>query len=271
MCDNIHLPLVNLTPTMRCNLNCGLCGVLVPQYDYRPHMTKEDFSKTLHAVFEIADSVGKLQITGGEPLLHPDLPEMLEECFQFAAKFEKLWLFTNCAVPLKPQLAEVLENYKDRMVVHASDYGVRQEITEQIVGFLEETGCTYRHLKYFGEHQYADGWVDQGDFVCHNRSEMELAEVFSRCTHIARGGSWYVRNGQMHWCGRSIRGVEVGKIPLCEEDYLDIFTGTVEERREKLSRLMQVEFIRACDYCNGYYGTENTEKRHPAGEQMQKC
>lgn len=268
MSEKIHLPLINLTPTMRCNLKCKLCGVLVPQYDYRPHMTTADFSKTLRAVFEIADSVGKLQITGGEPLLHSDLPEMLEECFQYAGQFETLWLFTNCAVPIRPQLMKTLERHRDKIFVHASDYGVRREAADQLIEFLEHSGCAYRYLKYFGECQYADGWVDQGDFVSHNRSDAELAKIFAACTHVTRGGSWYVRNGQMHWCGRSIRGVEVGKIPPCEEDYLDIFAGTVQERREKLSQLTQVKSILACDYCNGYYGTQDAAKRYPAGEQM---
>ena len=72
----------------------------------------------------------------------------------------------------------------------------------------------------------------------------------------------------MHWCGRSIRGTEVGKIPLREEDYLDIFSGSIEERREKLRTLMSAKTILACDYCNGYYGTEDACKRHPAGEQV---
>ena len=29
---------INFTPTMRCNLKCKLCGVMVPHYDYRPHI-----------------------------------------------------------------------------------------------------------------------------------------------------------------------------------------------------------------------------------------
>lgn len=268
MLEKIELPMINLTPTMKCNLKCRLCGVLVPQYDFRPQMTIYEWSQTLQAVFAMVDCVDKLQITGGEPLLHRNLPEMVEECFLYSGQFEKLWLFTNCAVPMKPELTDVLRRHKDKIFVHVSDYGVKPKIAEELIQTLAKNDLEYRYLKYFGEQQYSDGWVDQGDFVRHNRSCQELKDVFGNCTHVKRGGSWYVRGGQMHWCGRSVRGAEVGKIPLREGDYLDVFTGTVQERREKLRRLMQADYIGACDYCNGHYGTQDAAKRFPAGEQL---
>lgn len=266
--EHLNLPMVNLTPTMRCNLRCRLCGVLVPQYEYRPHMTLEEFSRTLKAVFEVVDHVGKLQITGGEPLLHTELPKMLELCFEYVSQFDTLWIFTNCAVPIKPQLMEVLEEYKDRVFVHASDYGVKPNISIELQRTLEENKIPFKYLKYFGDEQYFNGWVDQGDFIQQGRTETELKQVFSKCSHVNRGGSWYVRGGQMHWCGRSIRGVEVGKIPVRDKDYLDIFVGAIEERKDKLRELIKAEHIIACDYCNGYYGTEDMSRRVPAGRQI---
>ncbi|MDE7244675.1 MAG: hypothetical protein K2O18_11980, partial [Oscillospiraceae bacterium] len=110
-CTHINLAVVNLTPTMRCNLKCALCGVLVPQYSYRPHMTAEEFSQNLRAVFEIADTVGRLQITGGEPLLHPQLNRMLEECFTYRERFDELWIFSNCAVPFREDVLEILRKH----------------------------------------------------------------------------------------------------------------------------------------------------------------
>lgn len=264
----INLPMVNLSPTMKCNLKCRLCGVLVPQYDYRPQMTAEEFSTTLRALFSIADNVGKLQITGGEPLLHPKLSDILSECFCYESQFEELWLFTNCAVPINQNVIKILYKYKYKVLIHASDYGVKPEVTGEVIETLKKNSIPYRYLKYYGTDQYADGWVDQGDFVAHGRPALELKEIFSNCPHVTRGGSWYIRNGQMHWCGRSIRGVEVGKIPPCEDDYMDIMNGTIEFRRKKLQSLMKAEYITACDYCNGCYGTIDKRKRQPAGEQI---
>lgn len=245
-----------------------LCGVLVPQYDYRPHMTVPEFADTLSAVFDIVDHVRKLQITGGEPLLHTDLPRMFAECFKYADKFEKLWLFTNCSVPIREGLLNILRQNRHKVIVHCSDYGVEPGVAGGIVKMLRENEIDHKYLKYYGDAQYCDGWVDQGDFIRHFRTGEALKQVFASCAHVKRGGSWYVRGGQMHWCGRSIRGCEVGKIPLAEKDYLDIFHGSVGQRRQKLSALLGAEYITACDYCNGLYGTADTAQRRPAGEQL---
>lgn len=268
----MYLSNLNLTPTMKCNLKCQLCGVLVPHYNYRPEMTVEEFSNTLETIFQIVDGVGKLQITGGEPLLYPEIDKILMECFKYADKFDKLWFFCNCAVPVRPEVLHILKQYKDKIIMHCSDYGVRPQIAADMVQLFIENDINYKYLKYYGEDQYYDGWVDNGDFIAHRRSKKENEEIFKHCSHVCRGGSWYVRHGQMHWCGRSIRGTELGKVPLCAEDYLDIFdkSTTIEGKREKLERLKQVSTITACDYCNGYYGTEDKSKRYPAGGQM-KC
>lgn len=267
----MRLDNVNLTPTMRCNLKCALCGVLVPQYEYRPHMTVEEFSQTLQALFSVVDHVGRMQITGGEPLLHPDLAAMLAECFRNRERFDELWLFSNCAVPFRRDVVEILGAYKERVTVHCSDYGVRPEVSAQNLRLLEEAGIPCKYLKYYGEDQYCDGWVDNGDFVPRHRPQAENEAVFAACAHVCRGGSWYIRHGQMHWCGRSLRGTELGKIPLRQEDYVDLLNQemTVEEKRRQLEALMHVRSITACDYCGGLYGTENAAERRPAGEQLE--
>lgn len=262
---------INLTPTMRCNLRCALCGVLVPQYDYRPHMSVEEFSQTLDALFSVVDRVGRLQITGGEPLLHPELAAMLVGCFRYRDRFDELWFFSNCAVPFRQDVVEILGKHKEQVTVHCSDYGVRPEVSAQNLRLLEEAGIPYKYLKYFGDNQYCDGWVDNGDFVPHHRTQAENEAIFAACSHVCRGGSWYIRHGQMHWCGRSVRGVELGKVPLRQEDYVDILNPatTVEEKRQQLETLLHARSITACDYCGGHYGTEDAVERRPAGEQLE--
>lgn len=266
----MRLENVNLTPTMGCNLRCKLCGVMVPQYDYRPKMSYEEFCATMRALYEIVDEVGRLQITGGEPLLHPELDKMLEYCFRYQERFREVWLFSNSAVPIRENVLDILKKHREKVLVHCSDYGVRPEVSRQNLQLLEDGCISHRYLKYYGDSQYCDGWVDNGDFVAHNRTGEENEAVFAACSHVCRGGSWYIRHGQMHWCGRSVRGTELGKIPLHDGDYLDLFeqSTSAEEKREALGRLLQVKSITACDYCNGYYGTEDAGKRRPAGEQM---
>ncbi len=67
-----HPILAHIIPTRRCNLSCAYCN----EYD--------DFSKPVptHTMFERVDSLAKLgttviTISGGEPLLHPDLDRII--------------------------------------------------------------------------------------------------------------------------------------------------------------------------------------------------
>ena len=156
-------------------------------------------------------------------------------------------VFSNCAVPFRNDVLDVLKARSDQVVVHCSDYGVRPEVSEQNLKQLAAAHIPHKYLKYYGDGQYCDGWVDNGDFVPHHRTDEENERIFSACSHVCRGGSWYVRNGQMHWCGRSIRGAELGKIPLRKEDYLDIFDSatTLEEKRKKVGSVD----ASAYDYC----------------------
>ena len=243
---------------------------LVPQYDYRPHMTVQEFSQTLEALFSVVDRVGRLQITGGEPLLHLELAAMLADCFHYGDRFEELWFFSNCAVPFREDVLTVLGESRDRVTVHCSDYGVRPEVSARNLQLLKQAGIRHKYLKYYGEDQYCDGWVDNGDFVPRHRLPAENEAVFAACSHVCRGGSWYIRHGQIHWCGRSIRGTELGKVPLRREDYVDILdpNTSVEEKRLQMETLMHARSIEACDYCGGLYGTGDTAERRPAGEQL---
>ena len=142
--SHIVLPSINLTPTMRCNLRCVLCGVLVPQYEYRPQMTVEEWSQTLEALFSIVGRVGRLQVTGGEPLLHPQLGTMLALCFQYKDRFDELWFFSNCAVPFRADVLEILSAHRGQVIVHCSDYGVMPEVSEQNLCALDETEISYK-------------------------------------------------------------------------------------------------------------------------------
>lgn len=262
---------INFTPTMRCNLKCKYCGVLVPQYPYRPQMDMKECRNTLHMLFQIIDKVGKFQITGGEPMMHPQIGEVIRECIRYSEFIDEFWLFSNCSMPIKDDVFDVLKEISTKVLVQCSDYGIHKDVADDNISKLKRYSIPYRYTKYYGERKTQDynGWVDQGDFVAHNRSLDENMKIFSNCTHVRRGGSWYVRSGQMHWCGRSIRGMEVDRIPDVKDDYLDLFEDcTIKEKREKLRILMDKSVITACDYCNGLYGTEDDNLRVPAGGQM---
>jgi len=98
---NRHYPLVlMLEPLFRCNLACAGCGKI----QYPAHILKRDLSveKCMAAVDECPAPM--VSIPGGEPLLHPDIKQIVEGLI---ARKKYIYLCTN-ALLLKEKLEEGL-------------------------------------------------------------------------------------------------------------------------------------------------------------------
>lgn len=73
--NRVHTYL-RLSLTDRCNLRCTYCMPLNPQFAPKPHLLTTKEAIRLIDIFRLA-GVTKLRLTGGEPLMRPDLPEIL--------------------------------------------------------------------------------------------------------------------------------------------------------------------------------------------------
>ena len=87
--DSLHRPLRNLrlSVTDRCNLRCSYC---MPEPDYvwlpREDILHFEEIETLVDVF-IGLGVDKVRLTGGEPLLRRDLPDLVARLARAARRF----------------------------------------------------------------------------------------------------------------------------------------------------------------------------------------
>lgn len=263
------LSLIILT---RCNLKCRLCCEYVPQNKPFPDMTVPEAEKILKSAFDVAEHINTLHLTGGgEPFLHPQLPELIHAAMHYQEQFDTLMLFTNSTVPISDKLEETLKTYGQKILVQASRYGIYPEREENVIHTLSECGVRLKIEKYYGEDQSFGGWVDFGTWDAHGRTPEELNSVFHECsvTRVLKG-NWRTRDGKVHWCSRSQRGMELGLIPDMPEDYVDLLdtAQTVEEKRKKFQYITEKCYISACDHCSGDQGTTDQSKRYSAAEQM---
>ncbi len=256
----------------RCNLKCKLCCECVPQNKPFPDMTVDEEKNILGAFFDVMDHVGTLHLTGGgEPFLHSQLSEMVEVAMQYRAYFDTLMLFTNGTVPVSERLQDVLAKYPDKILVQVSQYGLFPEREAQTQEILQKCGVRCKFEKYYGENQSFEGWVDFGPWTSYERSEGELEQIFRNCSVTSElKGNWRTRDGKVHWCTRSQRGMELGLLPDCPEDYVDLLDTEIDkmEKRSQFQRIASKKYLRACDYCSGDIGTHDLAKRHPAAEQI---
>ncbi len=73
----IQLPVFSITND--CNLNCPICFTY-NRPDRKYYKSVSDMRKIVDHILEQAGNVELINITGGEPTLHPDLFELLETC-----------------------------------------------------------------------------------------------------------------------------------------------------------------------------------------------
>lgn len=235
-------------------------------------MTVSEAEQILKAAFDVAEHINTLHLTGGgEPFLHPQLPELVHAAMNYQNQFDTLMLFTNSTVPLSDNLKRVLKTYGQKILVQASRYGIYPEREEAVVNDLSSCGVRLKIEKYYGEDQSFGGWVDFGTWDAHGRTQEELSCIFHECsvTRVLKG-NWRTRDGKVHWCSRSQRGMELGLIPDVPEDYVDLLdmTQTTEEKRNNFRRIAEKAYICACDHCSGDQGTIDQSKRYPAAEQI---
>lgn len=262
---------MTLIITTRCNLKCRLCCEYVPQNKPFPDMTLEEEKRILDAFFVVVDHVKLLHLSGGgEPFIHPKLAEMVHLAFQYSDKFDRLMLFTNSTVPLSEELLACLKTYKDKIIIHASDYGMSPQRTEQLYATLRANDIPLRVVKYHGEDQDFGGWVDFGPYEARGRDKKTLEDVFENCAMTRIGGNWRTRDGTVHWCSRSQRGMELGLLPRQVASFVDLFdeSQSRDEKQALFRQIAQAPYHAACDWCSGDQGTEDSQKRYPAAQQM---
>ena len=235
-------------------------------------MTLNEARRILDAVFDVADRIKTLHLTGGgEPFLHNALPELVDSCMAYSERFEKLMLFTNSTVPVSDLLLERLKHHREKILVQISCYGIQKEREAELVRLLKENEIPSKVEKYYGEEQAFGGWVDFGPWERRGRSLDKLEKVFRSCA-VTRDmrGNWRTRDGKVHWCSRSQRGMELDLIPDDSSCYVDLFDDTSrEEKRDRFLSIARAKNISACDFCSGDQGTDDISKRFQAAEQFE--
>lgn len=174
--------------TLGCNFRCPFChnsSLLVPTG--LPELSQEAFFDFLRKRQGLLDGVA---ITGGEPLLHSDLPELLEKirALGYAVKLD-----TNGSFP--QQLGEILDagladyvamdikNCRDKYELTAGTAGILPQV-EQSAALLMDSGTPFEFRTTLvdelhapedfaaigrwiagTEHYFIQGFVDSGDIL----------------------------------------------------------------------------------------------------------
>jgi len=259
----------SLDITLRCTLKCKLCAAYAPFYDVPPHYSVDFLKRTVEKYFEIVDYVGDFSISGGEPLLHKDIDEIIINVFNFKERFSRFLILTNGTLLFKESTIKLLQKFSEEknIQINISDYGKVSNRVAELTKQLDEANILYRVINYHDEDLFNGGWIDYGDhsqkiFTLEERDEAGVNCVF------ASMNSTVIQGGELHRCARAHRRMELGIIPRNKKEYVDLFDESVaiSEKKEVLRYIiLKAKSTTACAYCNGMH---SDSKRYPPAEQL---
>lgn len=260
MMMGIRIKRVAITLTFRCTLKCKLCGADAPKYEKPKHFTYEQITTMISRFMDLIDYVEEFELSGGEALMHEDLDKIIEFSMQYKDKFDKLYIFTNGTIIPRENVCNVLKKYNNNIRFFISNYGEVSCKTDELITMLKDYGINYKEKKYYGIDIHCGGWVDFGDFS-------PTKYDYKQCYYLNSDYCIQIRGGEVHMCGRSYRGMELGVIEKTEDQYMDILADDFEVEKEKkhLQELIDLKELKICKYCNGL--RPDSERFVPA-EQM---
>lgn len=224
-----------------CSLRCKNCCEMVPYMPpaIRKMVPKESVIKDIIHLSSACNFLTELELVGGEPFLHPGLPEILSAVLEIK-NIGVIHIFTNGTIVPSDELCKKLKN--DRITVYISNYQVA--LPEDKVKSIQQTAKkleTHEVNYFFGRRQ---SWSDFSDFELVNTDE-ELEEVFEACfLHNCNR----LQDGRLFVCAHQYAGVMLGELQENDE-MLHIHDYSPEQLAKELDRLKALKTIDACRYC----------------------
>lgn len=224
--------------TERCTLNCTDCSACIPLFKKPRNLKINDSFSAFDRLLESIDFLEELSVLGGEPLLHPQLGDLLSR-YHENKKIGMIALYTNGTILPTEQLLDRLES--PNIWVHISNYGKLSNQVSTLCEIFERRGINYFVRKY-------DEWQSAGTFYDRKKTSTQLEVQYSKCFK-ARCYSFY--DSCLYTCSRASNAWAAGKIPRPE--YVDFSTErTLSAQKNELENLMQLQFSKACQYCDGF-------------------
>jgi organic radical activating enzyme len=225
-----------------CTLNCRHCCESLPMFpnDKRRFVDTQTVISDIQRLASAAEFVTLVEFIGGEPFLHPGLPEIIACALQIPnAAFVRI--FTNGTVAPSEELLSVL---KDRRVaVYISNYtGMLSDTQighiEQTRKLLSEAGVAFIYGSY-------KKWFDFSSFDFQQDDEKELSRRFKSCfLHNCNR----LHDGVLYACAHHYAICNLGVSRDCK-DAVHIQNLTDSELVKALEDFKIKPFVDACKYC----------------------
>lgn len=257
---------VHTAITMRCTFQCKNCNMFVPYYKSNVDYDLDSLKQDAGLLFGRIDYLCSFVLLGGEPLLNPELPEMIAYLGEnYQKKLGTISVVTNGSILPDIRLIESLKRF--HVKVSISDYtgtiAYRKRLDE-VIDILKKEKIEYVVRK-------ALRWCDFGfpsrpfSFKTENLRKHMLS-----CAPVFHG----LNDGKFYYCHAAWSAEKSGCYSLCPDDYVKLDEISPEDgkaaRRIVKHGCGEIEggYISLCRICGGC--GEDNRNFVTAGVQMAK-
>ena len=233
--STFYLPRLNLVLTTRCTLKCDRCSSLMPEYTQPKDIETFILLRSMQRLFDNVDYIGRMEVLGGEPFLHPQW-DMVVETLAKSDKVFQIDIVTNGTIVPPDAMLNRIKYPHVRLSVN--NYGRLSSKYESLIVKCKQLGINclaHKHWK----------WAELGDFRFRCKTVEQLTNLFKACSNSA---CTEIIDGKMYRCSRSSHGATLGIVPYTENDYVDLLS---QPTREGLIEFFKKPFVTACNYCDG--------------------
>ena len=252
------LPLIEVIVGNVCTLRCDKCLESVPYTKLARHQeSKEKLIGEIKRVSEAIEFATTVNFLGGEPFLHPDLPDIIDAVSKIP-NVGIVKLITNGTVNPSARLVESLKN--DFVLVNVSDYSsqlsnIQKARIAETLRILKNEGIAFSHIKDMT-------WYDMSSFQKNDDDDTALRNRFQDCR---MNGSHRMYDNKVFPCSHFYAGYVSGQLPL-DDTVIDIFEDDITLLAKRLDQLWEQPYSTACRYCNMPY----VSRLVPGGAQVSK-
>ena len=201
----VYINRVDISVTNRCTLNCEGCNMLMSYYHNPQDRRLDEIKQDLDSFFRWVDTVEDMNLLGGEPLLYPELVEVLNYIQDnYRDKIIDIYMFTNGMCNLSEKLLEI--SHRMDVIYDVSDYTYGLPQLEPRLEKFQET-LSRHQIRYVRKKM--DFWLDFGFETADHSGESEEQKIafFHRCGAPFRG----LRDRKFYFCHLEASAIELGE------------------------------------------------------------
>jgi hypothetical protein len=179
---------------------------------------------------------------GGEPLLNPDLPAMIEHSAK-GNKIKLICITTNGTLLPSHDLIEAVSKYKDKVFFRISNYSKNKGLSNRIKHDAIFMVLKENNIKYLLEPN--EMWRKEEQLINRNYTDEETKQVFKYCQlNMCHS----VLDGKFHICPKSSAGCELNLVEIPDTDYIDL-RKSQENIKDGLINFYKKEYFEVCKFC----------------------